>query len=61
MELKELVREKVLAEIVAERDDIILNQHQQILQLQGQVKQLTEKYEPVNPPPSNVTPIRKGG
>lgn len=45
MEIKELIREKMFAEIIAERDGIILNQHHQIETLQEEIKKLTASKE----------------
>ena len=40
MDIKELVREKVLVEIIAERDSMILNQHQEIEALSKEIERL---------------------
>ena len=38
MDIKELVREKVFAEIIAERDGMILSQHQEIEALSKEIE-----------------------
>lgn len=40
MDIKELVREKVFAEIIAERDGMILSQHQEIEALSKEIERL---------------------
>ena len=43
MELKDLLREKMLAEIISERDDIILNQQKIIEELKKEIEFLKMK------------------
>lgn len=45
MELQELVREKIFAEIIAERAGIILTQHQQIEIMQKEVEVMRAEIE----------------
>lgn len=45
MEVRELIKEKVLVEIVAERDGMILNQHQQLESLQKEIEAMKAKIE----------------
>jgi len=40
MQTRDLQREQMLAEIIIERDTMILTQHQEILELQQKVKQM---------------------
>lgn len=49
MEIKELIREKVLAEIIAERDGIILNQHQQLETMQKEIEAMRGEIERLKP------------
>lgn len=45
MEIKELIRERVLTEIIAERDAMVLSQHQQIEALQKELEQMRKIIE----------------
>lgn len=45
MELKELIREKIFAEIIVERDGIILTQHQQLETMQKEVEVMRAEIE----------------
>lgn len=53
MEIKELIREKVFAEIVAERDGIILSQHQQLEGLQKEVEAMRGEIERLTKAPAS--------
>ena len=46
MDIKELVREKVFAEIIAERDGMILSQHHQIEALMKEIEALRVEKNP---------------
>lgn len=49
MELKELIREKVFAEIIAERAAIILTQHEQLGVMQKEIEAMRSEIEKLKP------------
>ena len=50
MQVKDLSREMVLAEIIAERDSIILTQHQQIEAMQKEIETMRAEIEKLKAP-----------
>lgn len=50
MELKELIREKVLTEIIAERAAIILTQHEQLTAMQKEIEAMRAEIERLKVP-----------
>lgn len=50
MEIKELIREKVFAEIIAERAAIILTQHEQLMATQKEIEAMRAEIEKLKAP-----------
>lgn len=50
MEIKELIREKVLTEIIAERAGIILTQHEQLGVMQKEIETMRAEIEKLKAP-----------
>ena len=49
MQIKDLTREMVFAEIIVERDGIILNQHQQLETMQKEIEAMRGEIERLKP------------